>query len=198
MSMSQFTEFANKNEIVISSLTQIPARPDLGPDNEWSKLSTHWHVVLSNKKTKQMHVLNYSMGCGLVEMRSQVLTDPHDYRKRATVWKSINPSLYLHPNWSKLKYRSEMESLISTPRGVKYKSFMKFRWERPTIETILCSLQLDSGGELCNFEDWADEYGYDPDSRHAYKVWESCVNTRKQMRTFLGEAWSEFQTLEEE
>ena len=50
---------------------------------------------------------------------------------------------------------------------------------------------LDSGG----FEEWANELGYDPDSRHAESIYRACLEIALKVRSGLGESvMSELQT----
>lgn len=37
-----------------------------------------------------------------------------------------------------------------------------------------------------DFTDWCAEYGYDPDSRRAERIWKACQRQAKQLRTLLG------------
>lgn len=57
----------------------------------------------------------------------------------------------------------------------------------PTEEpaTILDSLVQDCTDE--DFDTWADEYGYDTDSRKAYATWEACRMVAARLIATLGE-----------
>jgi len=59
--------------------------------------------------------------------------------------------------------------------------------KNPTIVEILDALssdtqELDGQG----FEDWASSYGYEEDSRKAYKIWEMCLKEAQDLRSLLG------------
>lgn len=60
----------------------------------------------------------------------------------------------------------------------------------PTLSEVLDCLASDASDvENANgFEDWASDYGYDPDSRKAEKVYNQCVKARDGLRAFLGAA----------
>ena len=59
----------------------------------------------------------------------------------------------------------------------------------PTAGDVLGCLAIDSQGieNAQSFEDWADEYGYDHDSRKAEKTYRVCQDQAAQLAAFLGE-----------
>jgi len=69
----------------------------------------------------------------------------------------------------------------------------------PTLEDTLESLSLD-GSSYDNsrgFEDWAAEYGYEPDSRKAEKIYKAVKRQQDQLERLLGEeAYAEFLKVE--
>lgn len=63
----------------------------------------------------------------------------------------------------------------------------------PTLLSYLYCIQSDaSSGEHLLFEDFADEFGYDVDSRKAEKIWRACQQTRGELQKFLAEDFEEF------
>jgi len=57
----------------------------------------------------------------------------------------------------------------------------------PDIAGVLDSLRLDaSSGEFVTFEGFADEFGYDADSRKAERIYRACVRMHKRLEAFLG------------
>ncbi len=69
---------------------------------------------------------------------------------------------------------------------------------RPSIldllECILSdALGYDSSG---SFEDWALDYGYDPDSRKALKIYETVGEQTRKLKEFLGDWYEEAINLE--
>lgn len=58
----------------------------------------------------------------------------------------------------------------------------------PTVADIVSCLILDGGAiDHATFESWADEYGYDTDSRKAESIYRACLETGLKMRAALGE-----------
>lgn len=59
----------------------------------------------------------------------------------------------------------------------------------PDLADVLYSLVSDASVLDANsFEDWASEFGYDPDSRNAEKTYRACLDISLNMRNTLGEA----------
>jgi hypothetical protein len=61
--------------------------------------------------------------------------------------------------------------------------------KEPTAEGVLECLVSDSGGYegADNFQEWANEYGYDTDSREAEKIYSGCGDIARRLKRFLGE-----------
>ena len=60
--------------------------------------------------------------------------------------------------------------------------------KRPTVSEVLDCIASDASGyENSNsFEDWANDYGYDPDSRKAEKIYRLVEQESRELKTFLG------------
>jgi len=70
---------------------------------------------------------------------------------------------------------------------------------RPPLGDVLMSLGLDAhSGEHMLFEDFANEFGLDTDSREAERTWRVCQETRGQLRKLFGADFDTFDTLVEE
>lgn len=68
----------------------------------------------------------------------------------------------------------------------------------PQPEAVLDCLISDAAGVDQSFEDWARDLGMDPDSRKAEASYKACQASAAQLKTFLGEEFSEALTLERE
>lgn len=57
----------------------------------------------------------------------------------------------------------------------------------PTALEVLWCLARDASSyrDARNFEDWAEEFGYSPDSRAAEKTFKACKRISKRLETFL-------------
>lgn len=59
----------------------------------------------------------------------------------------------------------------------------------PTIEEVLDCLLMDysSWDSANDFEDWANEFGYDTDSRKAEKIYKKVEKQSRRLKQFLGD-----------
>lgn len=60
---------------------------------------------------------------------------------------------------------------------------------QPTVEEVLDCMASDAQGfeEVQTFEEWADNYGYDSDSRKAKATFDNIERQSAELRSFLGE-----------
>lgn len=63
---------------------------------------------------------------------------------------------------------------------------------KPDPVDVIYSLVMDSSVlDYGGFEDWASEYGYEPDSRKAESIYRACLETALKMRGAIGDAGME-------
>jgi len=104
------------------------------------------------------------------------LTDrnPHmeddEWARRATHWKCVIK-----------RGRTKMTVFFSQGAAIAHE---------PSLEEVLDSLGSDAASYLNarGFEDWATEYGYDPDSRRAEAIWKAVGKQIADLRRLLGES----------
>ena len=58
----------------------------------------------------------------------------------------------------------------------------------PTAADVLSCLAMDAGGLVNDFGDWCAEYGYDTDSRRAWRTYGVIKTQAGKLRRFLGDA----------
>ena len=60
--------------------------------------------------------------------------------------------------------------------------------KRPTVSEVLDCIASDASGyeNSNNFEDWATDYGYDPDSRRAETIYHNVKAVSLNLKNFLG------------
>jgi hypothetical protein len=71
--------------------------------------------------------------------------------------------------------------------------------EEPTLETVLECLVGDAAGvnDSTTFEEWANEYGYDTDSRKAESTYKAVMQEATKLKKLLGpEAYKEMFEIE--
>jgi hypothetical protein len=60
-------------------------------------------------------------------------------------------------------------------------------WIKPDALDVIYSLSMDSGVlDYGDFESWAGEYGYDPDSRKAESIYRQCLDLALKFNASLG------------
>lgn len=59
----------------------------------------------------------------------------------------------------------------------------------PDAADVLASLAMDAGAiDSATYEEWAGDYGYDPDSRKGEAIYRACLETALKLRAALGDA----------
>lgn len=131
--------------------------------------SMNWEVTI---KCNGRHVLATDYDAGIAHCPS--------YNQPVPAWFSRHYSYWNH-------YATNFE----TEFGCKYnrnenKSATKIA---PDFVDVMYSLTADSGVlDQGDFETWADNYGYDHDSRSAEKMYKICLENALKLRAALGEA----------
>lgn len=100
-------------------------------------------------------------------------------------WADENPNMADYQNMNHFKCvlkmgRSRMTVYFSQGYGIS---------GEPDAELVLDCLASDSAGveNARSFEDWANEYGYDTDSRKAEKGFKVCERQAEKLKAFLGD-----------
>lgn len=92
----------------------------------------------------------------------------------------------LFPSGKYDKYKTNLiiQDIVDGKLDPRYKNRLKL----PTAKDALACLTLDYGViNHPNFESWADEFGYDKDSREAEKIYNECMKIALLLRSTLGE-----------
>lgn len=102
-----------------------------------------------------------------------------------------NPNIDDMPRGS-THYRCKLQRRVDGKRRqlTTYFSMGPALCEDPDAASVLYCLASDSSCvENCNdFEDFASDLGYDPDSRKAEKIYKACVRQSKKLKQFLGDS----------
>ena len=98
-----------------------------------------------------------------------------DENKNAPDWKNAN-----HYKVTLKRSGRQLTTYFSQGYGIS---------GEPTTESVLDALASDSSGveNARSFEDWADEYGYDTDSRKDEKLFKVCERQADKLKRFLGD-----------
>ncbi len=68
-----------------------------------------------------------------------------------------------------------------------------FDYAQPKKEDVFHSLVMDAQAGEETFEDFCANFGYDEDSRKAFKVWETCRDQGKEFRKLVGDLFEEIE-----
>jgi hypothetical protein len=134
--------------------------------------SSHWSCVLSyggsNRPTNSHEHLADDGVFEFVEPR------------HLSTWFSCGPAALLKHQRPKNPVQ-EYENTAALKRG-------------PTAEMVLSCLLLDASGfeNARSFEEWAEECGYDPDSRKAQAIYDTIAREVPKLKEFLGEHFEAF------
>jgi hypothetical protein len=99
----------------------------------------------------------------------------------------------------KLNNSDKREMIVTYSKGLGLVVKARRSWENdkpipPQVTEVLDNLASDAQGveDVRSFEEWADNYGYDTDSRKAEEVYKVCLRQAKELQDFLGrEAYNE-------
>ena len=70
----------------------------------------------------------------------------------------------------------QFKQLLNQANGITHGMDKRRIPKPPTIADVMYSLLLDDATDYVNFEDWADQIGYDTDSREAERTYKSCLD----------------------
>ena len=79
--------------------------------------------------------------------------------------------------------------------GIVYGSRIGTAVPPPDVADVIHSLLMDASGTDEQFEDWAGNYGFDPDSRTAERIYHACQETAAALRrAFAPDELAELET----
>jgi len=83
---------------------------------------------------------------------------------------------------------ADADAIIKECETGKYYTSLGLIANTPTVDDVMYCLVLDAGviDHSC-FEDWANDYGYDTDSRSAEKVYRECLAIGLKLRNGIGD-----------
>lgn len=173
--MQTFTDFAKENGLKMAATT-IPTRTC----GQWSEGAFHWHVVITNQAGAVLYSGEYSAGSGWAEIwaRESCPTTTNGTAKKditaLRAWRAMRKK----PQFNRGMTTHDKEQLDIVQE--------RFAAKGPELADVLESLRMDMESAEEDFEDWADAYGYDHDSRSAEDTWRRCREIRRAFRKAAG------------
>lgn len=182
-----FETFAARHGLTLEA-KNVPFRfPTRKADSQWDKSALHFAVTIygtPEARTGACPVI--WQGCYSVGAAHPVMWAQREAKKAKNRlgWlgggrgsRSLVSKLQQSPRAEPVDYAEARAAILAL-----YRKLAPLQ-----IADILESLQSDvSGIEDSTFEDWADDLGYDTDSRSALKTFETCRETARAMRAGLG------------
>lgn len=137
--------------------------------------SLNWVVtVLRNGR----EVLTTEYGAGMGHCPSYTKKPPTAWNRPVRMWQPMACAL-------------ECESGFAVGRFMTWRDLAADRTKPilPDAADVLYSLAMDSSVlDYGTFEDWASEFGYDPDSRKGESVYRACLEIALKLRNGIGES----------
>lgn len=123
--------------------------------------SLNWRITL-NKEGEPVHTFDYSAGIG---------------------------HCHAYPNAGPLTEAHCKEITRECETGFGGKPGRPGKYSKPDPLDVIWSLVCDSRViDYSGFEDWADSYGYDTDSRSAESIYRECLTLAIKLRAVLGDS----------
>lgn len=164
----EFDEIVKRLDLKISTQF-VPFSISRNADSKQKSLN--WKVTLSSIRNKM--TFDYSKGVGHLPYPNELHLARH---QKSVVNEAIS---------------SAMETGVARKiaRGAMAFTLLhsKEEFPTPTLQEVLYSLTQDA--EVMNYlvyEHWADEFGYDPDSRKGEKIYEECRTQASRLSDVLG------------
>lgn len=150
---------------------QVAARPDGNAD--WGKPAALWDQW-GNRRIGELHPTHWrvtlTLGGRALEFFYSMGAGHYGYRRRTS-----DGITYDRPTHFRDGYKARPHSKpVPIP---------------PTLPDVLDSLLCDSSefiGQICDFEAWAECYGYDTDSRKAEATFRACMENAAKLERLLG------------
>ena len=174
-------QFIAEHHITMTA-TRIPARTDSAyRDKDWDATAYHYCCVLRRNvpayRDRTEMTVYYSMGSGHVQKIPFTQVNWTARSELRVVGFSRKDWDELPLPGGRLKYHWQADA-----------QKIYFRPVPPTAEDVLGSLAMDAGSieNSRHFEEWANESGYDTDSRKAEASYNECKRLTRELEIFLG------------
>lgn len=161
--MRTIQEFIDAHGLTMES-TPVPANPNFQDDSKVRRC--HFHCTISNADGAAF-MTYYTVGIGVVEQwaKNPQTRLPWGIRP-AGGWRNLSPKCVAYA-----------EAIDAAAKAY-----------RPNLSDVLDNLASDAAtvDSAGRFEDWADELGFDSDSRRAESIYDTCRAQAHKLRDFLG------------
>lgn len=148
----------------------------------------HFTVRLKNEKTGEAMKFPYSGGCLAFEPDLSLVYDSFENRDGEQVRTGIKRGMEKIPallkDWRK-DVQVKARTQFAEDRRVAVMEAVNKTANVKTADVLYSLLSdMDAGAE--SFKDFCDNYGYDTDSRKAWKTWEDCKHISQEFQRVAG------------
>ena len=165
------------------TLSQVEQIQQWANDNNITLSSIFVPFSVSRNRLEKMKSLNY-----IVTLQSATGIVSTDYMKGQGHIKYTSSINFKNQSNTK-EYTIKMAVNYSCDSGkwdTDYRLKHNVKFPVPTIDEVLYSLNMDSDvGNYSDFEDWAQEFGYDSDSISANDIYRACQKIAKDFNKLL-------------
>lgn len=147
----------------------VPYSQSRNYEKKWQSLN--WKVDVFVGKRKIFEGTDYTQGIGHTPAYKKKFS--HTYLRDNAAYQEIESGCHAKPGWSDGSFYPDRKRKI----------------EPPSLEEVMASLVMDGFDAMNhpNVESWAPDYGYDPDSRTAEKIYKECLQIGLTLRSALGD-----------
>lgn len=171
-------EFIAKHAIAMSCVA-LPSRTDRvarqsEQDKKWDREAGHYLLTFTGAGSKTDFATPYSVGVGIIDawMQEKNLSAIAGFAAEAVrAGLKGNRSVWAQDALAAARAKARLRYV-------------------PDAASVLDNCASDAWGveNARSFEDWASEYGYDPDSRSVEAVYQACQRQAQALRSWLGAA----------
>lgn len=185
--MPTLSEVITANAITLESVF-VPFSKSRNAGNK--DVSLNWRVTLC-VNGRAIVTTDYSAGMGHCPSYNKAVPSnwnrpKSDFRPLACAWECENGFEAAIYSWGSDQFQKRKKP--RSQEDLEARRPVVFYPILPGVENVVASLTLDSGVlDYPTFEQWAVEYGYDPDSRSGEKTYRACLEIALAMRAGLGE-----------
>lgn len=147
----------------------VPYSQSRNYEKKWQSLN--WKIDVFVRDRKIFEGTDYSQGSAHAPSYNKKFSSIY-FRDNA-VYQEIESGFHSKPGWSDGSFYPDRKKRIAPP----------------SLEEVMASLVMDGFDAMNhpNVESWAPDYGYDPDSRSAEKIYKECLQIGLTLRSALGD-----------
>lgn len=147
---------------------EVVKGPEPRMKDKWQCIG--YDVIIKINGRKMLRT-EYNLGLGHVKLRTSVSMTMEERRFMET-WQNKPHAVFLNKD-----FQTQVAAKAARDQKVK-----------PKLKDVMYSLTMD--GDVLNygdFEEWAESFGYDPDSIKANEIYRACLGNALKLRAAIGE-----------